>query len=95
MVAQGSHASLGAYLNADDATRKEWLLNGQTKICVSVDSLGELFEILVKARNAGIPYSLILDAGHTEFKEPTHTAIAIGPADALEIDKITGELKLL
>jgi len=48
------------------------------------------------AEIAGLPCSLIQDAGFTEFNGvPTYTAVAIGPAQATEIDKITGLLKLL
>ena len=43
------------------------------------------------AQAAGLPCALIRDLGATEFHGvPTHTAIAIGPAEAAEIDRITG-----
>jgi len=35
------------------------------------------------------------DVGHTEFKQPTYTCCAIGPAKADAIDEITGKLVLL
>lgn len=73
----------------------EWLATGQTKICVSIDSKEALLDLYVRAKDAGLPCSLVLDAGRTEFKEATHTAVAIGPGDSDEIDKITGELPLL
>jgi len=99
MVAQGSHASLMSYTNSltpkNYSIAGEWLNDGQTKICVGVDSEQQLRDIYAEARLAGLPCSLVLDAGHTEFKEPTYTACAIGPADSDEIDKITGALKLL
>lgn len=95
MVAQGSHASLGAYLVTDGKERKQWLDNGQTKICVSVDSEEELLKIYKEAQDAKLPSVLIRDAGHTEFKEPTLTAVGIGPCDDEEVNKITGKLKLL
>lgn len=100
MIAQGAHASLKAYLFAqhnrkfrENAT--EWALTMQTKICVSVDSLPELKAISDAAETANLPYSYVIDAGLTEFSEPTPTAVAIGPAESEEIDKITGKLKLL
>ena len=95
MVAQGSHASLGAYLDSPNTVALLWLENGQTKICVSVDSEEELIEIHKKAKVAGLPNVLIRDAGHTEFKEPTLTAVGIGPCEAELVDPITGSLKLL
>lgn len=95
MVAQGSHASLVSYLAAEQPVAFDWLNNGQTKICVGVDSEAELVAIYERAKADGIPCSLIRDAGHTEFKEPTLTAVGIGPDDSGLIDPITGNLKLL
>jgi len=75
---------------------KEWLEDTFTKIVVSVDSKDELLDVYNKATEAKIICSLIADVGLTEFKgETTYTAVAIGPADAKLIDKITGDLKLL
>lgn len=95
MVAQGSHASLSAYLDATKMERDEWFKTGQTKICVSVDSEEDLIKIHNLAKEAGLPCALIQDAGHTEFKQPTLTAVAIGPGYTPYIDQITGQLKLL
>ena len=72
-----------------------WLTGKFTKVCVSVNSEEELLDIYKQANEAGLHCSLILDAGLTEFKEPTHTAVAVGPGKVEDIDKITGELKLL
>jgi len=105
MVAQGAHASLAVIL--DELRKVSWnekilppavlgWLNGRfTKIVVSVDSEQELFDIHRKAQEAGIPCSLIQDAGFTEFKEPTYTAVGIGPEYPEKVDSITGDLKLL
>lgn len=95
MVAQGSHASLMSYLQANERIRSEWLGSGQTKICVGVDSELELISMHERAQEMGLVSSLILDSGKTEFDEPTWTAVGIGPNSAEEIDKITGKLKLL
>ena len=72
-----------------------WLCGEQTKICVGVDSEAELLGVFARAEAAGLPCALIKDLGHTEFKEPTFTAVAIGPAQSELIDPITGKLKLL
>ena len=74
---------------------REWIDAIFTKICVGVNSEEELFEIYNQAKDAGLPCTLIQDAGKTEFKEPTYTCCAIGPANEEKINKITGELKLL
>jgi len=95
MVAQGSHASLGAYLHADVPDQKKWMNSGQTKICVSVDSEKELLEIFEQAGKAKLPNVIIRDAGHTELEPGTLTAVGIGPCENDAVDQITGKLKLL
>ena len=56
----------------------------------------DLVEAYQKAKKAGIPCTLIEDKGLTEFGgKITLTACGIGPADPVEIDKITGHLELL
>ncbi|MCK4830553.1 aminoacyl-tRNA hydrolase [bacterium] len=100
MVAQGAHASMAAMLTfkifLHPLIIKNWLFGIFTKICVSVDSEEELLALYDKAEEAGILCSLILDSGLTEFDGvPTHTAVAIGPAESSKIDEITGGLKLL
>lgn len=78
------------------AEMADWLLGRFTKICVSVDSEEQLKDIYQQAKDAGLVCSIIQDAGLTEFGGvPTYTTVAIGPAEAEEIDKITGSLKLL
>jgi len=99
MIAQGAHACLNSFQLATKFGYKsichDWEQTGQTKICVGVTSEAELVNIYKEASDANIPCSLIKDAGRTEFKEPTLTAVAIGPWHSNEIDKITGKLKLL
>jgi len=54
------------------------------------------YDIYNQAKEAGLYCSLIQDAGLTEFGGvPTYTAVAVGPAKNEDVDKITGELKLL
>lgn len=106
MVAQGAHASMAVILNLkkEDATsyiipkdpRIEPWINGRfKKITVSVNSEDELLALHEEAKKRGFLTSLILDSGLTEFKEPTYTAVAIGPDNAIELDKLTGNLPLL
>ena len=84
------------YVITMDDAMVEWIEGKFAKICVSVDSEEELLELFKKAEQANLPCSLIQDAGYTEFDGvPTYTAIAIGPAENDDINKITGELKLL
>lgn len=102
MVAQGAHASLIAFLSVYGSPSQSgqdtflWLRDHKmTKICVGVDSEAELLDIHMQALKVGLPSSLVLDAAHTEFKEPTYTACCLGPAPSEQIDPITGKLKLL
>lgn len=85
----------GLFLRLDNEPLRKWLEGKFTKICVSVNSEAELLAIYNKALEAGILCSLIKDAGLTEFKEPTYTAVAIGPDYPEVIDPITKELPLL
>lgn len=107
MVAQGAHASLAAVWMIDvdhcaaspvydyDAYRS-WRNGTFTKICVSVDSVNALLEVHAAAHEAGLPVTMIIDSGATEFHGvATYTCLAIGPAWAEDIDKITGKLRLL
>lgn len=97
MIAQGAHASVNIALTYQESRYfKQWLDTGTTKIALGVISKEQLLELFSKALDANIPTSLVTDRGSTEFKGvPTITALAIGPWDAEEIDKITGELSLL
>lgn len=95
-IAQGCHASIEAYLRADETTIKLWNATGHTKICVGCNSKEELYSLYQAAQKWKLPCSLIVDSGRTEFNGvPTATAVAIGPGNSELIDKITGELKLL
>ncbi len=73
----------------------EWIQGLCKKVVVSVDSEEELFIVYRRACNNALPCSIVQDMGLTEFKEPTYTAVAVGPHLSSKIDKITGDLKLL
>jgi PTH2 family peptidyl-tRNA hydrolase len=109
MIAQGAHASLKVLLDAGatdpagtafaiplEPALAAWLGGRFTKVCVSVDSEAALDAIVERARAAGVPCALIVDAGVTEFHGvPTKTCCAIGPAWSAAVDEITGALPLL
>ncbi len=108
MIAQGAHAAMAVLLEHARASETElvipldapthrWLVSGRfTKICVSVDSEAALDEVVARARAAGVPCALIVDAGKTEFHGvATKTCCAVGPAWADDVDAITGTLPLL
>jgi PTH2 family peptidyl-tRNA hydrolase len=107
MIAQGAHASLKVLLDAGalegdrftlalSPSLVKWLGGRFTKVCVSVDSEAALDAVVERARAAGVPCALVVDAGHTEFHGvPTKTCCAVGPAWTDEVDAITGGLPLL
>ena len=96
--AQVAHASLSSAENTA-ITRpdwyKAWKSEGQKKVVVEVRNDKELAEFFEKAERADLPCYLVNDAGLTELKPDTTTALGIGPAPEDLIDQITGELKLL
>ena len=108
-ISQGSHASLAfltrsSEIDGDTLSVKlknpeevqQWLQEGFTKICVSVDSESELDAVYQAAIDADLNVHMIVDSGLTEFHGvKTKTCLAIGPNKNEEINKITGNLKLL
>lgn len=74
---------------------QRWLETGSAKVCVYVDSEEQLLDIYKQAKDAGLPASLIVDAGKTEFGGvPTRTVVAVGPAWVEDVDEITRDLPL-
>jgi peptidyl-tRNA hydrolase, PTH2 family len=102
-IAQGAHASMMFMIRDistgrstfDNVLFEEWLQNGMSKICVRANSEEHLVEIFDQARTANLRVEIVRDAGRTEFRAPTLTALAIGPDDGTKIDAVTGRLQLL
>jgi len=97
-IAQGAHASLLAYKTIDKNTPAfiDWNNGSFTKIAVSIDTTQELLDLVEKGKQAGIHVVTVIDAGRTEFNfQPTLTCAAFGPAWDIDLDPITGHLKLL
>jgi len=96
--AQACHASVSASDNArisDKRMWKAWKQQGQKKVILKLQGIDELQEIYRQVQSKHIPCYLIKDAGLTELAPGTTTALGIGPYRSSEIDKITGNLKLL
>jgi len=74
---------------------KAWMNEGQKKVAVKVASETDLLELRRLAIVHRLPNALIRDAGMTELPPGTITVVGIGPALANDIDKVTGNLKLL
>ncbi|SDZ96854.1 peptidyl-tRNA hydrolase, PTH2 family [Haloplanus vescus] len=94
LAAQVAHASLSAYEDADERTRRAWKGEGQKKVVLKGSGESELFELADAAERAGLPNAIIRDAGHTQLDPGTVTALAVGPGDDDEVDRVTGDLSL-
>ncbi len=95
MAAQVAHAAVAAFLTAPPASQQGWLQAGMPKVVLRGDDEKSLHDLLSLSEAAGIPAYMIRDAGRTVVAEVTVTCLGIGPAEIAEIDKLTGELKLL
>jgi PTH2 family peptidyl-tRNA hydrolase len=97
-IAQGAHASQLATQRAAEMNTeayRQWIAGPIAKVCVYVETEEDLIAVAQKAHEAGLPYALVTDAGHTEFHGvPTRTALGIGPAFADELAPVTGDLPL-
>jgi PTH2 family peptidyl-tRNA hydrolase len=93
-ITQAVHASLGAIKLVDKKDVEKWEKEGGKKIVLKAGSLKELKELYSKAKKLELPCFLVKDAGLTQLRPGTVTALAIGPAKEKDIDKVTGKLKL-
>jgi len=96
--AQSCHASV----SASDLVRiqnkpvwKNWKNSGQKKVVLKIQNIDQLKELTAKFELNKIPYFVVNDAGLTQLTPGTTTTVGIGPVLSTEIDKITGDLKLL
>ncbi len=95
LAVQVAHASLESYNRSVPEDRKAWESSGSKKVVLRADDLKELLELHRKARELGLPCSLIRDAGRTRVPPGTVTALGIGPCREEELDRVTGGLKML
>lgn len=95
IASQCAHASVEALRRANEEDADEWEKEGMKKVVLKVSSEQALIKIFNEAKKARLPATVIEDAGLTQIETGTPTAVGIGPAQDVEIDKITGKLKLL
>lgn len=95
LAAQCAHASVDAVLKAPKELVKTWRQAGMMKIILKVENEAELYRHAQLAKDAGLPVSIITDAGKTVVAPGTTTCSGIGPGDEEQIDKITSKLKLV
>ena len=97
-AAQASHAAVEAALKAKKKhpfTFSKWRLSGMKKVVLKVAGQKELYKYAQEAKDAGLVTSIISDAGMTELKPGTTTAVAIGPDSDDKIDRVTKNLPTL
>lgn len=95
IAVQSAHASLLAMEKSDKKICKAWKISGQKKVVLKVKSLEELLSIKKSCDRKKLPNAIVTDAGLTEVKPGTITALGIGPDLDKKIDSITGSLKML
>tara|TARA_B100001123_G_scaffold416988_1_gene519253 strand:+ start:496 stop:807 length:312 start_codon:yes stop_codon:yes gene_type:complete len=98
IAAQVGHASVKAALQAAEKYPDEmtaWMSSGQQKVVLKAPNTQEIEFVLARANEASLPTCTVRDAGRTQIPAGSLTVIAIGPASEVEIDVITGHLKLL
>ncbi len=95
LAAQVAHASVGAFVEAGDDARVSWLEEGMPKVVLQAPQADDLLLLYAQALDNGLPACLVEDAGRTVVPAGTLTCLGLGPAQDEEIDRLTGELKLL
>ena len=95
IAAQCCHGCLGSYKRASEKAITIWRSQGQAKIAVKAQDEADLHKVAEAARANRIPFYLVADAGRTQIAAGSITVCAVGPAPIAQIDKITGQFKLL
>ena len=108
IAAQVAHASMKFLTDNNESERGDeviihlspdeamWLTGSFTKIVVGVESEDALRDLILQGEIEGIEVHPIIDSGRTEFNGvPTLTCAAFGPCSSEQLDKITGNLKLI
>ncbi|UCH58163.1 MAG: peptidyl-tRNA hydrolase [Candidatus Bathyarchaeota archaeon] len=98
MIAQASHAAVGASELAKKEKQKgwrQWRDEGAKKVALEAESLEEIEALAEKAEELDIVHVIIQDAGHTEVPPGTVTALGLGPDRSERLDEVTGSLPLI
>lgn len=95
LAVQTAHASVEATLKSKKDKLLIWHDSGMKKVVLKVENLTELNKYERLAKKEKIVTAKIKDAGRTEVPPGTITCLAIGPDEAIKIDKISGKLKLI
>eukprot|EP00897_Mesotaenium_endlicherianum_P002430 jgi/Mesen1/2214/ME000152S01305 len=97
VAAQCSHATLGLYkkiLKRAPKALARWEESAQVKVVLRLDTEEDMLLLQSKAKAAGIPTHITVDAGRTQIAPNSRTVMSVlGPVDI--VDDVTGHLKLL
>ncbi|MDD3178271.1 MAG: peptidyl-tRNA hydrolase Pth2 [Candidatus ainarchaeum sp.] len=97
IAAQVAHAAVSSFLKTEKKNPEIsslWLLEGQKKVVLKIDSKNELLSLFEDIKNI-FPCSLIKDAGLTQLSQPDITCLGVGPIKEDKIDRFTKKYKLL
>jgi peptidyl-tRNA hydrolase len=86
MMAQAGHAFLHAFWDAEarfPERARAYRTGRATKIVLEAENEAALRDLAARAEGFG--RSLVTDAGLTVFKQPTVTALGLGPIDKSEV----------
>tara|TARA_B100001778_G_scaffold334793_1_gene347844 strand:+ start:2034 stop:2453 length:420 start_codon:yes stop_codon:yes gene_type:complete len=98
IAAQVGHAAVSSTLKSGDKTPElleAWLASGQKKICVKGNDAEHLLQLEKQSSERDITTVKINDAGHTQIPSGSLTVLSLGPDMETNLNKITGDLKLL
>jgi len=95
LAAQVAHAAVAAFLEASEGAKQIWLAAGMPKVVLGSESAEHLTQLENEAKRRGVPAHIVADAGRTVVPAGTITCLGLGPADADELNELTGGLKLL
>lgn len=95
---QVAHAAVSCALAArrrQKAVFRAWMDEGQRKVALRAVDLEALRDLALRAEALGLTTKMITDAGLTEVPPGTTTCLGIGPGPEEQVDKVTGQLKLM
>ncbi|CAB0039810.1 unnamed protein product [Trichogramma brassicae] len=100
IASQCAHAAVECFTKARRGflsyfTARAWLMMGQPKIVLKVQTEKEFLRLYETAQKSGLVTAAIRDAGRTQLKPGTITVLGIGPGATEKIDEITSHLRLL
>ena len=95
LAAQVAHAAVATFLVASEQAKQIWQEEGMPKIVLRGSNEEALRNLQILSFEQNIPAQLIRDAGRTVIPSGTVTCLGLGPASEIELDALTGELKLL